>query len=181
MNLTFIAFAATVAAIRVWGARRLAPMSARVWPFISHVKFPRSFGASVLIFAALVCSSQLALAQFTQQGPKLVGTLAVGPAYQGTSVALSGDGNTAIVGAPHDSGNIGAALVWIRSGGAWTQQAKLAGSDWSGESYQGTHVALSSDGNTVIVGGYNDGSAAGGQPGSIPATTTAHGPSKAAS
>jgi hypothetical protein len=114
------------------------------------------------VVATVLLSPQSTLAQFTQQGPKLVGTLAVGPAYQGTSVALSGDGNTAIVGAPHDSGYIGAALVWIRSGGAWTQQAKLAGSDGAGESYQGQHVALSSDGNTAIVGGYNDGSAAGG-------------------
>jgi len=117
---------------------------------------------AAFISAALLLSAQSTLAQFTQQGPKLVGTLAVGPAYQGTSVALSGDGSTAIVGAPHDSGNIGAALVWIRSGAAWTQQAKLAGDDGAGESYQGQHVALSSDGNTAIVGGYNDGSAAGG-------------------
>jgi hypothetical protein len=49
-------------------------MTARVWPIISHVRSLRSFGASVLIFAAMVFSPQLALAQFTQQGPKLVGT-----------------------------------------------------------------------------------------------------------
>jgi streptogramin lyase len=37
-------------------------MTARIWP-ISHVRSSRSFGASVLIFAALFFSSQLALAQ----------------------------------------------------------------------------------------------------------------------
>jgi hypothetical protein len=37
----------------------------------------------------------------TQQGTKLVGTGAVGAA-EGISVALSGDGNTAIVGGPGD-------------------------------------------------------------------------------
>jgi hypothetical protein len=42
---------------------------------------------------------QPALAQFTQQGSKLVGTGAVGAAFQGQSVALSSDGNTATVGA----------------------------------------------------------------------------------
>jgi hypothetical protein len=42
------------------------------WP-ISHVGSSSLFGASILIFAALLFSSQLALAQFTQQGPKLVG------------------------------------------------------------------------------------------------------------
>jgi hypothetical protein len=37
----------------------------------------------------LFLSSQLALAQFTQQGPKLVGGGVVGNAAQGQSVALS--------------------------------------------------------------------------------------------
>jgi hypothetical protein len=67
-------------------------------------------------------SSQLALAQFTQQGPKLVGTGAVGGALQGSSVALSGDGTTAIVGGYQDNGRTGAAWVYTRSGGVWTQQ-----------------------------------------------------------
>jgi FG-GAP repeat len=60
--------------------------------------------ALVLIGAALLCSSQLALAQFTQQGAKLVATDAAGAAGQGQSVALSGDGNTAIVGGPKADG-----------------------------------------------------------------------------
>jgi hypothetical protein len=79
-------------------------MTPRGWP-ISHVRSSRSFGASILIFFALLLSSQLALAQFTQQGPKLVGTGAIGNANQGSSVALSADGNTAIVGGPCDDGN----------------------------------------------------------------------------
>jgi hypothetical protein len=66
--------------------------------------------------------------QFTQQGPKLVGTGAVVPSYQGP-VALSADGNTAIVGGFGDNSGIGAAWVFIRSGGIWTQQGdKLVGS-----------------------------------------------------
>jgi hypothetical protein len=35
---------------------------------ISHVGSSRSFWASILIFVALLFSSQFALAQFTQQG-----------------------------------------------------------------------------------------------------------------
>jgi hypothetical protein len=69
------------------------PVTARIWPI--------SIGASVLIFAALLLSSQVALAQFTQQGPKLVATGAVDSFFgvqQGSSVALSTDGNTALVG-----------------------------------------------------------------------------------
>ena len=59
---------------------------------------------------------------WTQQGGKLVGTGAVGPARQGFSVALSADGNTAIVGGSNDNSGAGAAWVFTRSGGVWTQQ-----------------------------------------------------------
>jgi hypothetical protein len=55
---------------------------------------------------------------WTQQGNKLVGTGAIGAAYQGTSVALSADGNTAIVGGTIDNGGIGAAWVFVRPAGA---------------------------------------------------------------
>jgi hypothetical protein len=91
---------------------------------------------------------------WAQQGSKLVGTGAVGAAQQGTSVALSADGNTAVVGGPADNGNTGATWVYTRSGGVWTQQgSKLVGTGAVGTALQGTSVALSSDGNTVIVGG----------------------------
>ena len=97
-------------------------MIPRDWP-ISHVGSSRSFAASILIFVVLLLSWQLALAQFTQQGPKLVGNDAAGLALQGNSVVLSADGNTAIVGGFGDSSNMGAAWVYTRSNGVWTQQA----------------------------------------------------------
>jgi uncharacterized protein (TIGR03437 family) len=91
-----------------------------------------------------------------QQGGKLVGTGEVGIALQGHSVALSGDGNTAIVGGPGDD-SAGAAWVYARSGGVWSQQGgKLVGTGAAGNAQQGSSVALSTDGNTAIVGGYND-------------------------
>jgi hypothetical protein len=66
---------------------------------------------------------------WVQQGPKLVGTGAVGNAQQGQSVALSADGNTAMVGGWLDTSQIGAAWVYTRSNGIWSQQgAKLVGS-----------------------------------------------------
>jgi hypothetical protein len=120
--------------------------------------------AAVVCFSALLVSPELALAQFTQQGPKLVGSDAVfgGPSgvSQGYSVSLSGDGNTAIVGGPYDTGNAGAAWVFTQSGGVWTQQgAKLVGGDAAGPGpLQGWSVALSADGNTAIVGGPFDNS-----------------------
>jgi hypothetical protein len=109
---------------------------------------------------ALLFSSQLALAQFTQQGPKLVGTGYVANPYvnQGVSVSVAADGNTAIVGGPSDNQGAGAAWVFTRSGGIWTQQGgKLVGTGAVGTFVQqGFSVALSGDGNTAIVGGIDD-------------------------
>jgi FG-GAP repeat/FG-GAP-like repeat len=93
---------------------------------------------------------------WTQQA-KLVGNDAVGNTHQGISVALSGDGNTAIVGGPQDNNGAGAVWVFTRSGGQWTQQgSKLVGSDAVGKAGQGSSVALSGDGNLVIVDGPGD-------------------------
>jgi hypothetical protein len=98
---------------------------------------------------------------WTQQGTKLVGSGFVGNPNQGRSVSLSADGNTAIVGGPGDNGN-GAAWVLTRSGGVWTQQGtKLVGSGNVGNAGQGESVSLSADGNTAIVGGYQDNGAIG--------------------
>jgi Divergent InlB B-repeat domain len=119
--------------------------------------------AAGLIVASLLFSSQLALAQFSQQGPKLVGSGAVGDAGQGYSVALSADANTAIVGGIADNSYTGAAWVFTRSNGVWTQQGgKLVGTGAVGSAAQGYSVALSGDGNTAIVGGPDDNSLTGG-------------------
>jgi hypothetical protein len=89
---------------------------------------------------------------------KLVGTGAVGTAGQGISVSVSGDGNTAIVGGYGDNDQVGAAWVFTRSGGVWTQQGpKLVGTGTLGlRPSQGWAVSLSGDGNTAIVGGVAD-------------------------
>jgi hypothetical protein len=100
---------------------------------------------------------------WTQQGNKLVGNDAIGAATQAISVALSGDGNTAVIGGQFDNGSVGAAWVFIRNGaGVWTQQgAKLVGTGVVGTPRQGWSVALSTDGNTTLVGGLSDDSGAG--------------------
>jgi hypothetical protein len=94
------------------------------------------------------------------QQAKLFGSGATGPitAQQGTSVALSLDGNTAIEGAPQDNNSIGAAWVFTRSGTTWTQQgSKLVGGGTAGAfSSEGQSVALSGDGNTAAIGGPDD-------------------------
>ncbi len=91
----------------------------------------------------------------TQQAKLLAADKGDGDVF-GYSVALSGDGNTALVGAySEDDGEIannGAAYVFIRSGSVWTQQAKLLAADKAGDDYFGASVSLSSDGNTALVG-----------------------------
>jgi hypothetical protein len=80
----------------------------------------------------------------------------------GTSVALSGDGNTVFAGAPVEHGDIGAVWVFTRSNGVWTQRQKLVGTGITGPvAYQGSSVALSTDGRTAMVGGRADNSGMG--------------------
>ncbi|MEA5075213.1 MAG: tandem-95 repeat protein, partial [Coriobacteriia bacterium] len=69
----------------------------------------------------------------------------------GYSVAI--DGDTAIVGAPKDGDmgpQSGSAYVFTRSGGTWTQQAKLTAADGASFQYFGTSVSLSGD--TAMIG-----------------------------
>jgi len=94
---------------------------------------------------------------WTQQGNKLVGKGHTGASSQGGSVALSADGNTAIIGGPQDGNDHGSVWVFTRSGNVWTQQgSKFSGGGGIGIADQGRSVSLSADGNTAIVGGYYD-------------------------
>jgi len=92
------------------------------------------------------------------EGGKLTGGgEARGQAKFGYSVALSADGNTALIGGPGDSGHQGGAWLFTRSGAAWTQQdEKLTGGEEQGQGNFGESVALSSDGETALIGGPED-------------------------
>ena len=93
-----------------------------------------------------------------QQGEKLTGGGESEDAQFGISVALSADGDTALIGGPHDSSSLGAAWVFTRSEGKWSQQGeKLTADDESGTAVFGWRVALSADGNTALIGGPDDG------------------------
>jgi hypothetical protein len=99
---------------------------------------------------------------FFQQGEPLSGSGERGPGSFGSSVALSADGSTALIGGYSDGASAGAAWVFTRSGSTWKQQGeKLTGSGEVGESDFGSSVALSSDGNTAIIGGPRDNEGAG--------------------
>jgi tRNA threonylcarbamoyladenosine modification (KEOPS) complex Pcc1 subunit len=97
----------------------------------------------------------------------------------GVSVALSED--TLVVGARYEAGsagggegdntapNAGAAYVFTRSGGVWSQQAYLKASNAEGSDGFGWSVALSGD--TLVVGAYGEDSSAGGGEGDNTAST----------
>src|SRR5206468_4100532 len=84
----------------------------------------------------------------------------------GISVALSGDGNPLAVGAgdeassttgidstPNESASgAGAAYVFTRAAGTWSQQAYVKASKTRAGDHFGISVALSGDGNTLAVG-----------------------------
>jgi hypothetical protein len=74
----------------------------------------------------------------------------------GQAVALSGDGNTALVGAQSYGGGAGRAWIFTRSGSNWVEQQALTPSDASGNACFGVAVALSTDGNTALIGGQCD-------------------------
>ncbi|HTZ87912.1 MAG TPA: hypothetical protein VMB05_14690 [Solirubrobacteraceae bacterium] len=77
--------------------------------------------------------------------------------HLGRSVALSGDGATALIGAPGVGHYTGAALAFTRTSGIWQQQGQmLQGAEESGEGRFGRSVALSGDGTTALVGGLSN-------------------------
>jgi hypothetical protein len=92
---------------------------------------------------------------FIQQGEKLTSSEPSGDL--GWSVALSADGNTALVGArlsEWDTANPrGAAWVFTRSGETWTQQGEKLEDGEPGYTEFGFSVALSADGDTALIGG----------------------------
>ena len=73
--------------------------------------------ALIILVSGTLFAAPSAIAQFSQQGPKLAGTGALGMADQGFSLSLSADGNTAIVGGPVDNRCAGAAWVFAVDAG----------------------------------------------------------------
>lgn len=84
----------------------------------------------------------------------------------GSSLALSDDGKTLVVGAHQDTNEedvvIGAAWIFVLIDGIWTQQGpKLVGNDTIGTDIGQGNVRISGDGNTMVSAGDNDNYGAG--------------------
>jgi hypothetical protein len=93
----------------------------------------------------------------------------------GATVALSGDGDTLAVGADREASSAtgidgnqadnsvtyaGAVYVFVRNGGAWSQQAYVKASNTDGPDHFGANVALSENGDTLAVGAFDEASSA---------------------
>jgi hypothetical protein len=110
------------------------------------------------------CRNQGAAWVFRRTGSSwtLQSTLTGGPGESvegrfGRSVALSGDGKTAVIGAPANSSGGGAAFVFGWTGSSWVGRAKLTGGEEEhGLGFFGRSVALSADGATALVGAPGD-------------------------
>jgi hypothetical protein len=119
-------------------------------------------GSTALIGASAKNSSQGAAYVFTRSGSKwsqqqeLTASDSVAAQNDfGLSVALSADGNTALIGASNKNSFTGTAYVFTRSGSTWSQQQKLTASDSAAQDDFGRFVALSADGNTALIGAFN--------------------------
>ncbi len=91
----------------------------------------------------------------------------------GYSIGLSGDGNTLACGAPLEDGvstgiggsgigasDSGAVYVFVRSGTTWSREAYVKASNTQTEDWFGLSVALSADGNVLVVGAPQEDSSA---------------------
>jgi trimeric autotransporter adhesin len=112
----------------------------------------RSAVSSTVALLGLACVAAVAA-----QAPHWTQTAIVKPAPAhegenfGAAVAVSADGATMAVGAPHDAG---AVYVFARDGAAWKQQGALKASNADDLDAFGSALAISADGNTLIVGAY---------------------------
>jgi hypothetical protein len=93
---------------------------------------------------------------WAQQGAKLTLPGVEAGSKAGFGVALSGDGKTALLGAPRDNLYRGSAWIFRRAGASWTQGEELIAGGERGRAWFGASAALSENGRTALVSGYRD-------------------------
>ncbi len=79
----------------------------------------------------------------------------------GDSFAISGDETVAAIGEPTYNGGRGAVFIFVRSGGAWEEQAVLTPTEEAGAGAFGESVALNAGGDEAVVGAPADAEGAG--------------------
>jgi IPT/TIG domain/FG-GAP repeat len=116
-------------------------------------------GATALIGAPTAGSGRAWVFTHSASGWSSPSSLAAaeenGDSRFGRSVALSGDGETALVGGPGDDDGLGAAWFFSGVGGTWTGDGgKTIGTGVTAEGHFGFSVALSADASTALIGAF---------------------------
>ena len=75
----------------------------------------------------------------------------------GEAVAINLAGNVLAVGAPNTTTNTGRVIVYANSGGTWSQRGAIIEKLSETNAKAGSSVAISSDGNVVVIGSPNFG------------------------
>ncbi len=169
------------------GAVYIFSRAGAVWSQQSYVKAldirpDNGFGRNIALAAdvsTLAVGASKAIYVFSRNGTGWLQQAEVNVANTeltvsyGGDIALSADGNTLVLGFSADSSNAtgingdetnndssysGAVYVFSRSGNSWSQQAYIKASNADAWDFFGSKVALSADGNTLVVGAWGEGS-----------------------
>jgi FG-GAP repeat len=128
-------------------------------PVVARRRFAAWATALAVLLATVASAGPLSAAAasgaLSQQGGKFTAPGGVGGGFFGDSVALSADGNTALIGAPGED----AAWVFTRSGSTWAESAKLTTSEVVGRAEFGSAVALSGNADIALIGAAGNGAA----------------------
>jgi hypothetical protein len=133
--------------------------SRKIWTILSAAALVMTLIAGIASLAGAQDGGLMPLPPriFTQQG-KITGVTGAPKDEIGSTVALSADGNYAIVGMPgyDTTGNsmIGRAMVYVRNGATWSQQAILLASDGASTDTFGYSVDINADGTVAVVGAF---------------------------
>ncbi len=79
--------------------------------------------------------------------------------YFGSSVAISGNGYTVVVGVPDDNiteSTQGSAYIYRWNGSSWVETERIEADTGISGAHFGNSVAVSNDGNTVVAGAPGD-------------------------
>jgi len=118
---------------------------------------PPGIGGIVLLAAVLLASSHPVAAQCDPPVDEVKLTASDGERSDRFGYAVSISGDWAVVGAPGDDDageSTGAAYVYLRAGGSWSQEAKLLAGDAAADSAFGYSVSIKED--RLVVGAPNE-------------------------
>ena len=110
---------------------------------------PQSLPSNVIVIAEEEALSSPRRAQWSSL---TVGTGGSPNDEFGSSVSVSADGATAVVGAPGVSSGAGAAYVFTKSSGTWSLSTTLQATGGAPGDQFGYSVSVSGDGTTAVVG-----------------------------